>query len=110
MFKIVIKVEELSKQYRLGSSGTGSLAHDLNRTWQRLRGKEDPYLKNGEENERTKKGSSEYVWALKDINVEEKQGKVLGIIGRNGAGMSTLLKILSRATKPTTEIVKIKGK
>ena len=67
---VVIKVENLSKQYRLGSVGTGSLAHDLNRGWQRLRGKEDPYLKIGEENDRTQKGNSEYVWALKDINFE----------------------------------------
>jgi lipopolysaccharide transport system ATP-binding protein len=110
MSDISIKVENLSKQYRLGSVGTGSLAHDINRVWKQMLGKEDPYLMIGEENDRTSKGNSQYVWALKDINFDVKQGEVLGIIGKNGAGKSTLLKILSRTTTPTTGSVKIRGR
>ncbi len=88
MSDTVIKVENLSKQYRLGAIGTGSIAHDINRWWHVIRGKEDPYLKIGENNDRTTKGNSEYVWALQNINFEIQKGEVLGIIGRNGAGKS----------------------
>jgi len=107
---LAIKAENISKQYRLGQVGTGTLSHDLNRFYHKLVGKEDPYLKIGEANDRSTKGESEYVWSLRDINFEIEQGDAVGIIGRNGAGKSTLLKLLSKVTKPTTGSIKSKGR
>lgn len=110
----VIQVENLSKLYRLGEVGTGTLQHDLNRWWHRVRGKEDPYTKVGVANDRTRRkedsSQSDYVWALKEVNFEVSAGEVLGIIGRNGAGKSTLLKLLSRVTAPTTGNIRLKGR
>ena len=111
MSDTAIKFENISKQYRLGKIGTGTLSHDLNRWWKvNVRGREDPYLKIGSVNDRSIKADSEYVWALQDINLEVKQGEVLGIIGKNGAGKSTLLKLLSRVTTPTIGVIKAKGR
>ncbi|WP_080777695.1 ABC transporter ATP-binding protein [Chryseobacterium phocaeense] len=107
---LALKAENISKQYRLGQVGTGTLSHDLNRFWHKVRGKEDPYLKIGEANDRTTKGSSEYVWSLQNINFEIEQGDAVGIIGRNGAGKSTLLKLLSKVTKPTTGKIYTNGR
>lgn len=110
MSEVVIKAENISKQYRLGLVGTGTVRDDLKRWSYRIRGKEDPFLKIGEVNDRTVKGNGDYVWSLKDINFEIEQGDAVGIIGRNGAGKSTLLKILSQVTQPTTGKIYTKGR
>lgn len=99
--KVVLQVDNVSKLYRLGNIGTGTLSHDLNRWWHKVRGKADPYTKIGTINDRTVQGDSRYVWALQDINFKVFEGDVLGVVGRNGAGKSTLLKVLSRITTPT---------
>lgn len=110
MTRTVIEISNLGKQYRLGQIGTGSIADDFKKWWYQVRGKENPFLKVGEENDRSKAGKSDYVWALRDVNLQVNEGDVMGIIGKNGAGKSTLLKILSRTTAPTVGEYKIRGR
>lgn len=105
-----IEVNNLSKVYHLGEVGTGTLSRDIERWWALLRGKEDPFLKIGEKNDKTTKSKSNVVYSLKDINLDIKQGETVGIIGRNGAGKSTLLKVLSRVTSPTNGNIKLNGR
>jgi len=106
-----IEFNHVGKQYRLGLVSTRTLSHDLNRWWQTsVLGKEDPYLKIGEVNDRATAGESEYVWALRDIDFKVEQGDVVGIIGKNGAGKSTLLKLLSKVTGPTTGTIRARGR
>jgi len=108
---IAIEFSHVSKQYRLGLVSTKTLSHDIRRFWiTNVLGKEDPYLKIGETNDRASKGTSEYVWALRDIDFKVEQGDVVGIIGKNGAGKSTLLKLLSRVTGPTTGTIRAHGR
>ena len=110
MSKVVIRAEDISKQYRLGLVGTGTVKDDFKRWWHKFQGKDDPFLKIGDANDRSSKGESNYVWSLKDINFEINQGDSVGIIGKNGAGKSTLLKILSQVTQPTTGKIYTKGR
>ena len=106
-----IEFDHVGKQYRLGLVSTGTLSHDLNRWWtMNVLRRDDPYLKIGETNDRSHRGHSDYVWALKDINFSVEEGDVVGIIGKNGAGKSTLLKLLSRVTAPTTGQIRACGR
>jgi lipopolysaccharide transport system ATP-binding protein len=106
----VIRAENLGKLYRLGEVGTGTLSHDLNRWWAKIRGREDPFAKLGQVNDRTLRATSDYVWALRDVSFDVQPGEVLGIVGRNGAGKSTLLKLLSKVTSPSAGKIMIRGR
>lgn len=107
----VIKVDNLSKAYQLGKIGTGTISRDLERFWiTKVMGKEDPFLRIGETNDRSVRGTGDVVWSLRDVNFSVQQGDAVGIIGKNGAGKSTLLKLLSRVTSPTLGEIRIKGR
>ncbi len=110
MNETILKVTNVSKQYRLGSIGTGTLRNDFKRFWYKILKKEDPFIKVGAVNDREKKTESSYVWALKDIDFSVNKGEVIGILGKNGAGKSTLLKVLSKITYPTKGKVEYNGK
>ena len=111
MTNLAIQFDHVGKLYQLGVVGTGTLTHDLNRWWHtKVLHHEDPFLKIGEVNDRSHRGSSDFVWALKDISFNIEQGDVVGIIGKNGAGKSTLLKLLSRITSPTTGVIRAHGR
>src|SRR5687767_6839683 len=106
---VVIRLEELSKKYRLGDITRKMLYEDLQRYWAKLWRREDPFSRidnrKGVEEETVKE-----IWALRDVNLEVRDGDVVGIIGRNGSGKSTLLKILSRITAPTSGRALVKGR
>ncbi len=112
---IAVRFENVSKQYRLGQVGTGTISRDLERGWAKLRGRPDPYSTVGLDRDpatadnHSAAAGADYVWAIKDLSLDVQQGEVLGIIGRNGAGKSTLLKLLSRVTAPTHGTIRIKG-
>lgn len=104
--ELVLKVVNVKKQYRLGVIGGGTLQGDLQSWWARIRGKEDPNSKIGRETS----GKNGTFMALRGVSFEVKKGERLGIIGGNGAGKSTTLKILSRVTAPTDGTIYIKGR
>ncbi len=103
---VVVKVENISKKYHLGKTGTRSLKGDFQRWWALKRGKEDPFSSVVDASQM----QGEEFWALREINFEIKQGEAVGIVGKNGAGKSTLLKILSQITLPSTGNINIKGR
>ena len=110
MNDIVIRVENIYKEYRLGSISHGTLYHDIQSGWAKLRGKEDPNTKIDSINQAQLNSTNNLFCALKDVTFDVRQGEIVGIIGCNGAGKSTLLKIIARVTAPSAGTVKIKGR
>lgn len=104
--QIAIKIQGLKKQYRLGQIGGGTLTADLQSWWARVRHKEDPNSKIGSD----QRLIGQTFMALNGIDLTIKKGEAIGIIGGNGAGKSTMLKILSRITAPTQGSVDIYGR
>ena len=109
MASSVVQLVNVSKQYRLGEVGAGTLRDDLQRLWARVRGREDPTREIGTFNS-TDTYDSKYVWAVRDVNLEVEEGTILGLVGKNGAGKSTILKLLSRVTAPTTGELRLRGR
>ena len=106
MTKIAIEINNIYKEYHLGTVGRGTLYRDLQSFWANFRGKEDPNSMIGDADKKENK----QILALNDVNLKINNGGILGIIGENGAGKSTLLKILFRVTGPSSGNIKIKGR
>lgn len=103
---VVIEIDNVKKQYRLGTIGGGTLKGDLQSWWARVRHKEDPNTKVGSK----VYAKNEKFMALNGVSFKVRKGETIGLIGGNGAGKSTLLKLLSRVTAPTEGEIRIKGR
>lgn len=104
----LLEVDGVSKEYRLGQIGGGTLHGDLSSWWAKIRGKEDPNSKIGTATGTYSKGDS--FLALNDIHMNIDRGDALALVGANGAGKSTLLKVISRITAPTKGEIRIRGR